>query len=62
MKRVPVLLTLCLLVLMAACEKGHYTGERHYIGNPERVPQASEPVHQQDPMQDPMQPEPKDQR
>ncbi|HEX2056454.1 MAG TPA: hypothetical protein VHF07_08165 [Nitrospiraceae bacterium] len=32
-----------LLVLVAtACDKGRYTGDRHYVGNPERPRATSE--------------------
>lgn len=30
------------MITMFGCEKGRYTEDRHYVGDPERVPAASE--------------------
>ena len=31
-----------LSALLIGCEKGHYTDDRHYVGNPERVESAGD--------------------
>lgn len=31
-----------LIPLLGGCQRGHYTDDRHYIGDPERVESASE--------------------
>jgi hypothetical protein len=38
---------LFLLPLLTACEKGHYTEDRQYVGDPERVESASEATREQ---------------
>jgi hypothetical protein len=35
---------IAMLTLSTACEKGRYTDDGHYVGNPERIPTASEPA------------------
>lgn len=42
-----MLMTAVLVTALGAasgCEKGRYTDDRHHIGNPERLPAASEPA------------------
>jgi hypothetical protein len=41
------MMTLLLVIALGpiiGCEKGRYTDDRHYIGDPERIPAASEPA------------------
>jgi hypothetical protein len=38
---------LFMLPFLTACEKGHYTEDRQYVGDPERVELASEATREQ---------------
>jgi hypothetical protein len=38
---------LFMLPFLTACEKGHYTEDRQYVGDPERVESASEATREQ---------------
>ncbi len=44
MRTLTTLLLVIALGPVIGCEKGRYTDDRHYIGNPERLPAASEPA------------------
>ena len=35
-----------LMSLLAGCQRGHYTDDRQYVGDPERVESASEGKHE----------------
>jgi hypothetical protein len=37
-----ILLFIVLLGTTTACERGRYTGDGYYLGNPQRVPAASD--------------------
>jgi hypothetical protein len=38
---------------MLGCEKGRYTEDRHYVGDPERIPATSEPAKESDQLRRP---------